>query len=360
MLKYPKETQKNFSVGILRWYRLNSRNLPWRENNDPYRVWLSEVILQQTRVDQGLPYFEKFVKKFKTISKLASAHEDVVLRLWQGLGYYSRARNLHRCSKIIADQYKGIFPSTSEALLQLPGIGGYTAAAIASISFGERVAVLDGNVFRVLSRFFGVDVPINSREGKKVFSALAQQLLNESPKSHFHPGEYNQGIMELGALICTPRSPRCEDCPVSSGCFAFQKDLVEQLPVKLAKAGKRERYFYYLMVRKENSVWMKKRTQSDIWKGLYDFPCIESDTSLKMPAIKQKFKEWIGNADLEWHDSVKHLLTHQKLFISFFISNSGKIATLNKFFTGKYYTRKEAARLPKPKVIDDLLKTGFM
>lgn len=359
MLKYHKETQKNFSVGIVRWYRLNSRNLPWRENNDPYRVWLSEVMLQQTRVEQGLPYFQKFVKKFQTVFKLASAQEDVVLRLWQGLGYYSRARNLHRCSKIIATELNGEFPASAKALQRLPGIGEYTAAAIASISFGEKVAVVDGNVFRVLSRYFGIEVPINSREGKKVFSTLAQQQLNESPDPKLPPGEYNQGIMELGALVCTPRSPRCADCPVSAGCFAYNKNLIEDLPVKLAKAGKRERYLYYLMPIQGKSVWMKKRSQSDIWKGLYDFPCIESDSELKAATLKQKCKSMAGHGEVALLGSVTHLLTHQKLFIACLTMTGVNEVSLKKNFEGKWYTQKEVVRLPKPKVIDDLLKIYF-
>lgn len=355
MLKYHKETRKNFSVGILRWYRLNSRNLPWRENNDPYRVWLSEVMLQQTRVEQGLPYFEKFIKKFQTVFKLAAAQEDVVLRLWQGLGYYSRARNLHRCSKIIAKEHRGVFPTSAKGLKQLPGIGSYTAAAIASISFGEKVAVLDGNVFRVLSRYFGIEIPINSREGIKVFSTLAQQQLDDSPDPEIPPGEYNQAIMELGALVCTPRSPRCEDCPVSAGCFANHKNLTRDLPVKLAKSVQRKRYLYYLMPTKEKSVWMKKRSHSDIWKGLYDFPCIESASELKGNAIKQKFKKLLGYGEVELFHKVIHLLTHQKLFIACYTTKVDRTDSLKNSFDGKWYAQKEADRLPKPKVIDDLL-----
>ncbi|HEY0769642.1 MAG TPA: A/G-specific adenine glycosylase, partial [Sphingobacteriaceae bacterium] len=232
--------KRYFPDKIVKWYSENKRSLPWRETKDPYRIWLSEIILQQTRVAQGLPYYLRFVERFPTVSHLASAPQDEVLRLWQGLGYYTRARNLQKCAQTIVEKYSRKFPRTYAELISLPGIGEYTAAAIASISFNEKVAVVDGNVFRVLSRVFGIDTPINSAEGKKGFSKLANDLIHETA-----PADYNQGLMEFGALFCTPKNPKCEECVFRKSCHAFQNGLQQQLPVKLKSKASRKRYFYY-------------------------------------------------------------------------------------------------------------------
>ena len=228
---------------ILSWYRENKRDLPWRDTFDPYNIWLSEIILQQTRVVQGVPYYEKFLENFPTIKHLANATEIEVLKLWQGLGYYSRARNLHATSKAVVEKFGGKFPNNYSELLALKGIGDYTASAIASICFDEPRAVVDGNVYRVLSRYFGVETPINRSKGIKYFKELATSVMDAD-----HIRDYNQGIMEFGALQCVPKSPDCSNCPLSGSCMALQKNLVDQLPVKLGKTKVRKRYFNYLVV----------------------------------------------------------------------------------------------------------------
>src|SRR5690606_37029166 len=268
--------KRYFSNKIVKWYSDNFRPLPWRETTDPYKIWLSEVILQQTRVAQGLPYYQQFVSRYPSVQHLASASEQEVLRLWQGLGYYSRARNLHQCAKLVAGQYNGRFPTSAQGLETLPGIGHYTAAAIASISFGERVAVLDGNVYRVLARVFGIDTPINTPQGLKVFSTLANELV---PKAN--PAVHNQAVMEFGALFCTPRNPTCDDCPLRRSCVAYQRNMVDLLPVKRAKKKSRNRYFFYVVLENNNALLMRKRLEKDIWQGLFDFPLVERSRPVK-------------------------------------------------------------------------------
>src|SRR5690349_7153792 len=225
-----------FSEKVVKWYEKNKRDLPWRETRDPYKIWLSEIILQQTRVSQGMPYYLRFIEKFPTVAALASASEQEVLRLWQGLGYYTRARNLHKCAKKVATDYKSVFPYSFDELKKLPGIGDYTAAAIASIAYQEPVAVVDGNVFRVLSRVFGIETEINSPKGKKDFTQLANELISKK-----HPEKHNQAMMEFGALYCTPKNPSCTDCVFSSQCFAFKKNLQLVLPVKTKNKAARKR-----------------------------------------------------------------------------------------------------------------------
>ena len=219
--------KRYFSKKIVEWYLRNKRNLPWRDTTDPYKIWLSEIILQQTRVSQGLPYYEKFVQTYPTVRSLATAPQDKVMRLWQGLGYYTRARNLHKCSKQIVALLDGTFPDNFAALKKLPGVGDYTAAAIASFAFGEAVAVVDGNVFRVLSRIFGIDAPIDSLQGRHVFIRLANELISQD-----QPGSHNQAVMEFGATFCVPLNPPCYECIFKSSCFAFQKGMQSSLPVK--------------------------------------------------------------------------------------------------------------------------------
>ena len=254
-----------FSDKIVKWYLNNGRPLPWRDTRDPYKIWLSEVILQQTRVAQGLPYYQRFVESYPSVAHLARADEQHVLRSWQGLGYYTRARNLHKCAKTVVSIHNGRFPGTSGELLRLPGIGGYTAAAIASFAFDERVPVIDGNVFRVLSRIFGIDVPINCAQGKQIFSELAAKLISAK-----HPALHNQAMMEFGATHCTPLNPQCSVCPFKNSCVAFNQELVNVLPVKNPAKKSRKRYFYYLVVEKDDSFLMKRRADKDIWQGLFD------------------------------------------------------------------------------------------
>lgn len=289
-----------FSHQIISWYQANPRDLPWRGIKDPYRIWLSEVILQQTRVAQGLPYYYAFVSAFPTVSDLANAPEEEVLRLWQGLGYYSRARNLHACAKYINQELSGVFPSTYQDLLLLKGVGSYTAAAIASFAFGEVKAVVDGNVFRVLARYFGIHTDIASSGAKKEFEKLANELIPVD-----QPAEFNQAMMDFGARLCTPKNPDCTNCPVRSTCFAFKNQLQTALPVKINKTKVKERGLHYLVIRcGEKWVW-RKRSQGDIWTGLHDFPELDrTKPNLDFP-IQKIPKDY------------RHILSHQRLSAQF-------------------------------------------
>ncbi len=260
-----------FRAKLLEWQAANPRPMPWKNEPDPYLIWLSEVILQQTRVEQGRVYYERFKERFPTVRDLAAAPEDEVLKTWQGLGYYTRARNLHRAANWIVNRLNGKFPSSYPDILALPGIGPYSAAAIASFAYGLPHAVLDGNVFRVISRFLGVDAPVDSTEGKKLFQALAGQLLDTG-----RPGRYNQAIMDFGAVQCTPKRAGCDTCPLSSDCRAFIEKKVEDYPVKNKKIHRKTRYFNYLVIRFGDCVLIRKRLEKDIWQNLYEFPMVET------------------------------------------------------------------------------------
>lgn len=293
-----------FSTHIISWYRANPRDLPWRGTSDPYKIWLSEIILQQTRVAQGLPYYYAFSEAYPTVKDLALAPESEVLRLWQGLGYYSRARNLHACAQHIWHDLDGHFPNTYQSLLSLKGVGSYTAAAISSFAFGEAQAVVDGNVFRLLARYFGIATDIASGRGKKEFEALANQLIPQD-----NPGEFNQAMMDFGSRQCTPQNPDCASCPLKPSCFAFQNDLVKQLPVKINKTKVKERNLHYFVIRcGEHWVW-KKRTAGDIWEGLHDFPQSEHASS-----SIEKISEVEPSP---FSKKYRHILSHQKLNASF-------------------------------------------
>lgn len=269
----------NFAATLLQWFKNNGRSLPWRETKDAYAIWLSEVILQQTRIVQGMSYWERFMAKWPTVNDLAAATEDEVLKAWQGLGYYSRARNLHTAAQQVME-LDG-FPQTFKELKTLKGVGDYTAAAIASIAFGKPVAVVDGNVYRVLSRYYGIDTPIDSTEGKKEFQALAQSLLpiNE-------PADYNEAIMDFGATQCTPNSPHCSACPLCETCVAFREQRINELPVKSKKVKQRERHFTYLCIEYEGKIAIHQRGAGDIWQGLWEFPQEEYLTSSEDSAWK--------------------------------------------------------------------------
>ncbi|MCY7358217.1 MAG: A/G-specific adenine glycosylase [Rudanella sp.] len=264
--------ESNFAQTLVGWYEHHKRNLPWRHTHDPYRIWLSEVILQQTRVAQGLPYYERFVAAYPTVTDMAQADERDLLRLWQGLGYYSRARNLHQTAKVVATNLKGVFPDSYHNLLKLKGVGVYTAAAIASFAFGERVPVVDGNVYRVLARVFGVDQDITTTTAKKTFVALALQLIQHARD----PATYNQAIMEFGAIQCTPVSPDCMLCPLQQQCVAYQTGRQQLLPVKAKKAAVRERFFYYFVFHNHGRFALRERTTRDVWQQLYDFALVET------------------------------------------------------------------------------------
>ena len=248
----------DFSLLITDWYRLNYRNLPWRETKDPYLIWISEIILQQTRVDQGKNYYEKFKRNYPTVHDLARASEQEVLRDWQGLGYYSRARNLHASAQEISTKMKGHFPTCYDDIIKLKGVGSYTAAAISSIAFNEKQAVVDGNVYRVLSRVFDIETPIDSSTGKKQFQKLADELIIDE-----YPGEHNQAVMELGALICKPKSPECNICPLNGKCLALSNKTIDQRPIKVKKVKTRERYFQFLIFSNGESTVIEKRDDKD-------------------------------------------------------------------------------------------------
>jgi A/G-specific adenine glycosylase len=309
----------NFSKTLIQWYLQNKRDLPWRNDTNPYTIWLSEIMLQQTRVSQGLPYFLRFTEAYPTVFDLANAQEEEVLKLWQGLGYYSRARNLHKTAQYVAFELKGEFPKSYTELLKLKGIGEYTAAAIASFSYNENVPVVDGNVYRVLSRYFDVETDIASSGAKKEFTALAQELIPNGKANIF-----NQAIMEFGALQCVPQNPDCTNCIFSNSCLALKQKKVSQLPFKSKKTKVTHRYFNYLVFldEKENTM-ISKRTQKGIWHNLYEFPLIETETELTDTAILNLIQNqtFVDNEILELQlfnqEAIKHKLSHQHLNIKF-------------------------------------------
>ncbi|MCW0481994.1 A/G-specific adenine glycosylase [Gaoshiqia sediminis] len=309
------ENLKAIAADLLQWYTINKRTLPWRENNAPYSVWLSEIILQQTRINQGLSYYLRFLEKYPTITHFANASEDDILKLWQGLGYYSRARNMHHTAQNIVNQHHENFPKNYSELLKFKGVGEYTAAAIASISFNLPHAVVDGNVYRVLSRLFAISTPIDTTEGKKTFKELANQLIDKD-----YPGDYNQAIMEFGALQCTPRNPDCDSCPFRNRCVARQTNLVDQFPVKVGKQKIKHRYFNYLLIDAGQKTFLNKRTKSDIWKNLYEFPVIETDHKAEVTELEEGLLKFFSNLDFEingispWH---KQVLSHQHIHYRF-------------------------------------------
>jgi A/G-specific adenine glycosylase len=307
----------DFSKTILRWYNDNKRDLPWRENRDPYSIWLSEIIMQQTRVEQGLPYYMAFIKKYPRPALLAKAPIDDILKLWQGLGYYSRARNLHQAAQTIVKEHQGVFPSDYDKILALKGVGEYTAAAVASIAFNLPYAVVDGNVYRLLSRVFGITLPVDSSAGKKKFRELAAELLYKKD-----PGTYNQAVMEFGALYCKPQNPDCEACIFSTICIAKEKKKVIEWPVKAQKTKVRDRYFQYLMIKHKNSTWLKKRKGKDIWEGLYEFPLIESDKPLSESKLigSGEWNKWFPGEEAvirEVSVPYTHILSHQRIYARF-------------------------------------------
>lgn len=302
---------------LLDWYQQNQRDLPWRRTNDPYAIWLSEVILQQTRVDQGMPYWFRFLEAFPTATDLANADEQEVLRLWQGLGYYSRARNLQAAAKVIRDDYKGVFPNQYDQIRSLKGVGDYTAAAISSIAFNLPHAVVDGNVYRFLSRLFAISTPIDSTIGKKEFSELANELLDKN-----NPGIFNQALMEFGAMQCKPSNPDCFNCPFMQHCQSYASSSVSEYPVKSKKTKTRNRYFNYLILSDEKNTIIQKREAKDIWQGLYQFPLIESENKnhVTIDLSNTDIAQYIKGASYSLVKSssvVKHVLSHQIIYAKF-------------------------------------------
>ena len=342
-------TAATFQKKIIEWYEENKRQLPWRETSDPYKIWLSEIILQQTRVAQGLPYYQRFVKSFPTVTSLATASQQQVLRLWQGLGYYSRARNLHTCAKVVVSEWQGTFPNNYKGLLMLKGIGPYTAAAIASFAFKEPVAVVDGNVFRVLSRVFGLEEDISTSKGKELFTEKANALISKD-----RPDLFNQAMMEFGALQCVPKNPKCEECIFSKSCVARKHELQNVLPIKSKKVKVRNRYFYYFVLRHQNKVLMKKREAKDIWQGLYDFYLIETKRNKKVSELLKTDPILKGSTKTNESKIYKHVLSHQKLVVRFVEIELQEIQTL-KPSELKWFTDREITALPKPILIANYL-----
>jgi len=306
--------EKEFARLLIEWYHEHKRDLPWRNTNDPYLIWISEIILQQTRVAQGYAYYQRFIERFPNLESLAAAEENEVLKYWQGLGYYSRARNLHQA----AISVNGVFPVKYEDILKLKGVGIYTAAAICSFAYNQPHAVVDGNVYRVLSRFFGINEPIDSGKGKKIFASLAHDLLDK-----IQPALYNQAIMDFGALQCTPLSPDCTVCPFKNRCFAFNHNMVSSLPIKQNKTKTSERFFYYLLIRDNGNIYLNKRTENDIWKNLYELPLIESNTALAVDDFirKQEFASIFKEnsvVNVRLLNKTKHVLSHRIIYADFY------------------------------------------
>ncbi len=307
----------NISAILTNWYKIHKRDLPWRNTKDPYFIWISEVILQQTRVNQGMDYYMNFINQFPDLRTLAQSSLDEVLKAWQGLGYYTRARNLHFTAQYVYYELNGKFPDNYHDLLKLKGIGDYTASAIASFAFGEPVAVVDGNVQRVLSRLTGIDVPVNTNQGKKLIRKEAQKLISSED-----PALHNQAIIEFGAVQCVPVNPNCEVCPLNNICYAYQQNIVEGLPKKRKNKKKRLRYFYYLKIHQNSHLFMQQRAENDIWNSLYQFPLIESNKAMDLNDITTSDQwEKIFNGVIPTINSVSdtytHLLTHQKIYARF-------------------------------------------
>lgn len=314
-----------FSRQLVPWYRAGHRPLPWRETKDPYRIWLSEVILQQTRVDQGLAYYQRFLQRWPSVVDLAGASEEQVLKQWQGLGYYSRARNLLAAARQVVHGHGGRFPTTHAELVELKGVGDYTASAIASICFGKPDAVVDGNVYRVLARFAGIGTPIDSTEGRRQFKALATELLDPA-----HPGDHNQAVMELGATVCVPRNPLCDRCPLQSKCVAFSTGTTSELPVKAGRTKTRNRYFNYLHISTPNGLYMQQRGPGDIWQGLFELPLIESERPLKRHAMLTTLNKTFGPGwkIIAGSERPAHVLSHQVIHATFWRAIPSKTFTI--------------------------------
>ncbi|MDR2385784.1 MAG: A/G-specific adenine glycosylase [Tannerella sp.] len=344
-----------YSRNMQKWFVENHRELPWRETKDPYKIWISEIILQQTRVNQGYDYYLRFIERFPDIKTLATADETEVLRFWQGLGYYSRARNLHFAARQIVEYFGGIFPDTFSDVLKLKGVGVYTAAAVCSFAYNQPVAAVDGNVYRVLARLFDESAPIDTAEGQKIFANLAAEILDKhSPSAH------NQSIMEFGALLCVPVSPDCNNCVLQDHCQAFAKKTVDSLPVKAKKTKVVERFFNYIIINEKENIFIKKRIEKDIWRGLYDFPLIESgklfskNEFLENEQVKNLLRDVEKIFVNNFSATYKHILTHRKIFAQFI---EIEIAPSSKALEKQYIKIKHSdiANFPLPRLIDKYL-----
>jgi len=341
---------------IFNWYELNRRDLPWRRTKDPYKIWISEIVLQQTRIIQGIDYYRKIIEAFPTVYDMANADSELIMKLWQGLGYYSRARNMHFASKQIAFELNGQFPDKYIKILKLKGVGKYTAAAIASISFEEKVPVVDGNVYRLLARYFGVFTQIGSNKAYSEFFDFAYKLL-----ANHDPAIINQGMMELGAVVCLPQNPNCDVCPISAKCFARLNNCIGELPVKGKQVKVRNRYLNYLVLESDTKIMVKKRDENDIWKELYDFPLIETDNEIDVEELLQlseiiKMEELNEQNFVSSSKSYFHKLTHQNIYAKFFRFDVNKFPNLNNCKV-EYLT--EIHKLAVPRLIDKYLNHEF-
>jgi len=314
----------NFSKSLINWYSVNKRELPWRETKNPYYIWLSEIILQQTQVVQGWPYYTSFVANYPSVFDLAAAKEEDVLNLWQGLGYYSRARNLHASAKYIVNELNGEFPSRYKDIIKLKGVGDYTASAIASICYNEKTAVVDGNVYRVLSRIYGIETPINSTLGIKAFKILAQELLDKK-----QPATFNQAIMDYGSRVCKPKQPICSSCVFNNNCVAFNTNKVKELPVKLKKTKVTNKYFNFLVILSQDTIRLEQRVGKGIWQNLYQFPLYESKNEVDTKEIASYISKELKLKDFELslynEDIIVHKLSHQHLYTRFWIVKTEEI-----------------------------------
>lgn len=350
-MEITKAQQREFTRKLMKWHENeNDRQLPWKDEKDPYKIWLSEIILQQTRAEQGLPYYNSFTEAYPSVADLAAANDEEVFRLWQGLGYYNRCKNLLATARIVSQEGNNKFPNTYEGLLALKGIGPYTAAAIASFAYDLPHAVVDGNVYRVLGRYFGVDKPYDSTDGKRVFHALAQDLLCQEK-----PGAYNQAIMDLGATVCTPASPKCGLCPLRSHCFAFNNNMISELPVKGKKVAVKKRYFHYLMLTNENRLWIRKRTEKDIWQNLYEPLLIEEREALDLEQLERDHVQAFNPKESgSYEGSMTQRLTHQIIESRFYTWELERAETMEN--AGEWVVFSDLKKYAFPKTLVSFLE----
>ena len=351
------QSKMNINTVLINWYNKNKRDLPWRNTNDPYLIWLSEIILQQTRIEQGLSYYQKFAENYPDVASLAKTKEDDVLKLWQGLGYYSRARNLHKAAKQIITEFSGKFPSDYHSIKSLKGVGDYTAAAISSFAYNLKYPVVDGNVFRFLSRYFGVDTPIDTSAGKKEFTGLAENVMQTAP-----PAIFNQAIMEFGSRQCRPSNPDCENCPLNISCVSFKNKIVNLFPVKKNKTKIRNRFFNYLVISQKNTLYFKKRIEKDIWEGLHDFPLIETKNRINESGIikSDEWKKTFDGRRVTLHSispEYKHVLSHQLIFAKFYEVTIEKPLIKQPAIAWKKVKGNSVKKYAVPKLIQNYLET---
>jgi len=342
-----------FNLLILSWFDSNKRELPWRNTRNPFHIWLSEIILQQTRVDQGKNFYINFITEFETVHDLSNADEQKVLKLWQGLGYYSRARNLHAAAQYISKELNGVFPSSFKELLKLKGVGDYTAAAIASIVYNEPVPAVDGNMYRVFSRYYNIEDDISIPKTKKVFWDLGLEIIDQK-----RPGDFNQAVMDLGATICTPKAPKCEICPLNDSCEALRLNKVLALPVKTKKVKVSNRFLHFIKIENNGKIAMTKRSGNDVWRNLYTLPLIETETDL---LDNERLVEQNLQHELSYLSEEKHILSHQNLFIKYYqLSNDAELVKkLSEIIDFEWIDLNNMEDYPLPKPIEKFINYHF-